>query len=69
MPRSLVPAVVFHLPACATVPLGSPPAPVTIDPANTPSIRVAEKLGFALKETKPDEYGEMTLYLWKERED
>lgn len=42
---------------------------VTIDPANIPSIRVAEKLGFALKEIKPDEYGEQTLYLWKERED
>src|SRR5690606_31173547 len=27
----------------------------TIDPANIASIRVAEKLGFVLKETKPDE--------------
>lgn len=39
----------------------------TIDPANIPSIRVAEKLGFVLVETKPDEHGEETLYLWKER--
>lgn len=40
----------------------------TIDPNNTPSLRVAEKLGFVLKETKPDEHGLDTLYLWKERE-
>ena len=40
----------------------------TVDPANIASIRVAEKLGFVLKETKPDEYGEETLHLWKERE-
>ncbi len=40
----------------------------TIDPANSASIRVAEKLGFVLKEIKPDEYGAETLYLWKERE-
>ena len=39
----------------------------TIDPANIASIRVAKKLGFVLKETKPDEYGADTLYLWKER--
>jgi [ribosomal protein S5]-alanine N-acetyltransferase len=39
----------------------------TIDPDNIASIRVAEKLGFVLKETKPDEHGFDTYFFWKER--
>ncbi len=40
----------------------------TIDPANAPSVRVAEKLGFVLRETKPDEHGMETLFFWREHE-
>jgi len=40
----------------------------TIDPANIPSVRVAEKLGFVLHERKPDEHGMETLFFWRERE-
>lgn len=40
----------------------------TIDPANTPSLRIVERLGFRLAETKPDENGQPTHYYWKERD-
>lgn len=40
----------------------------TIDPANSASMRVVEKLGFVLHETKPDEHGMETLFFWRERE-
>ena len=41
---------------------------ITVDPQNAPSVHIAEKLGFVLKEIRPDEHGLETLYLWKERE-
>jgi RimJ/RimL family protein N-acetyltransferase len=39
----------------------------TVDPLNAPSIRVIEKLGFVLSETRPDEFGLQTHYFWRER--
>jgi [ribosomal protein S5]-alanine N-acetyltransferase len=39
----------------------------TIDPANAPSLRIVEKLGFILRETKPDEFGLETHFFWTER--